>query len=72
MSILVETSSFKSKVNIDLPKGNFNSNSQTWDFKNGQIGNYEDFAIYMATNTPTTFSATSNTGKDSDADDKGS
>lgn len=71
MSILIETSSLKSRASIDLPKGNFNSNSQTWDFKDSKIVNHKDFAIYMGTNSSTTFSATSNTGKDNDADDKG-
>jgi len=71
MSVLVETSSLKSKAKVDLPKGKFNIASQTWDFEGGKIANHKDFAVYMGTSTPTTYSATTSTGKDQDSDDRG-
>ena len=71
MSILVETSSLKSKLKVVLPKGKFNKSSQTWDFEGSKIVNHKDFSVYMGTSTPTTYSATTSTGKDQDSDDRG-
>jgi hypothetical protein len=56
---------------FDLPKGNFNASKQTWEFEGKMITNHYDFAVYMGTGSSTTYSATSNFGKDNDTDDQG-
>ncbi len=71
MSVLVETSSLISKSKVELPKGLFNSISQTWDFDGREITSQKDFNIYMGTSSPTTYSLTSGSGKDNDSDDRG-
>lgn len=71
MSVLVETSALKAKVSNEIPKGSFNHSTQTWEFEGVKITNLSSFSIFMGTSTPTTYSATTNIGKDQDADDRG-
>jgi hypothetical protein len=71
VSILYEIAGRRQCASIPVPSGNYDPNSQMWDTVAQSSTLEEGLGIFAKTNTPTTYSATTSTGKDKDSDDKG-
>jgi|LakMenE18May11ns_1017448.scaffolds.fasta_scaffold9840343_2 hypothetical protein len=69
-SVLMEVSGSVQRE-IPVPDGKYDSKAQLWSTVANADTSAEGLDIFAGTSTPTTYSATSSSGKDQDSDDRG-